>query len=57
MGWGVNSESIEHSQELGLCHVAVLGDIEVLKHGLQMHSQSLDSLAVFLKYLVDLAVT
>ena len=55
--WGVDSEAVENSEELGLGNMAILGDVEVLEDWLQMDSHGLDSLLVLIQDCLDFATS
>ena len=54
MLWSKDSESVENSHELGFGHMAILGDIKVLEHWLQVDSHGLHSMSVLIQDLVNL---
>ena len=50
---GSNSEQVEHSQELVLSHVAILGDIVVLEYWLEMNALVFDCYAILFQDVID----
>jgi len=55
--WSRNPEQVEHTEELGLGHMAILRDIEVLEDRLQVNSHVADSLAVLVQQRLDLVLS
>ena len=55
--WSRNPEQVEHAEELGLGHMAVLRDVEVLEDWLQVDSHVGDSLAVLIQQRLDHVLT
>lgn len=51
---GKDTELVEDSEELTLCHVSTLGDIEVLELRLQMDAAVKDSCSVFMEVVLNL---
>jgi len=51
--WSVDLQQIEHTEELNLGHVTVLGAVKVLELGLQVDATDLDGAAVLIKNLLD----
>lgn len=54
MLWCVDAKAVKHAEELGLGHVTVLGDVEVLEDWLQVDAHGLHSLAILVKDIIDL---
>jgi len=48
-----DSEQIQHSQELVLGHMAIFGDVVVLKHWLEMDALVFNGSFVLIKDVVD----
>lgn len=53
---GLDAEVVQHTEELVLGHVTVLGDVEILEDGLQVHTLGLDSFAEMVEDRLDLTV-
>jgi len=53
---GLDAEVVQDTEELVLGHVAVLGDVEVLEDGLQVHTLGLDGFAEMVEDRLDLTV-
>lgn len=53
---GLDAEVVQHTEELVLGHMAVLGDVEVLEDGLQVHTLGLNGFAEMVKDRLDLTV-
>ena len=51
---GKDTELVEDSEELTLCHVSTLGDIEVLELRLQMDAAVKDSCSVLMEVVLNL---
>ena len=52
----LDAEVVQHTEELVLGHVTVLGDVEILEDGLQVHALGLDRFTELLEHLLDLNV-